>query len=43
MQLAYPDHKIVAVVDDSAFGFRYSHLSIFVHEPSAMQIETAVR
>jgi len=43
VQLAYPDHKIVAVVDDSAFGFRYSHLCIFVHEPSAMEIETAVR
>lgn len=29
-QLVYPSHKVVAVVGDSAFGFRYSNVSTFV-------------
>lgn len=41
-QCAYPDKKIVAVVGDSAFGFRCLRLPDLANI-SAMEIETAVR
>jgi len=42
-QLAYPAKRAVAIVGDSAFGFRYLILTTLVLITSAMEIETAVR
>jgi 2-hydroxyacyl-CoA lyase 1 len=35
-QLVYPNHKVVAVVGDSAFGFRYANVTTFVLMTSAL-------
>jgi len=42
-QCAYPDKKIVAVVGDSAFGFRWVPFISIELMVSAMEVETAVR
>jgi 2-hydroxyacyl-CoA lyase 1 len=42
-QCAYPDKKVVAVVGDSAFGFRFVTSVLWGLMVSAMEIETAVR
>jgi 2-hydroxyacyl-CoA lyase len=41
-QLVYPAKRVVAVVGDSAFGFRY-YTGRHVNSRSAMEIETAAR